>query len=74
MANIFVLTTVIMGALAFMFFMLWRNELVYQMRIKILHNENINLYDSLPSYEKMLFKFWIPLSRYERERCKKCGK
>ena len=39
-------------------FMLFRNDWVYKVRTRILH-EDMDRYMRLPSYEGMLYKFWV---------------
>lgn len=46
-------------AIIYCFFLLIRNNIVYNIRTKFLY-ENEKLYDKLPTYEKMLYKYiWI---------------
>jgi hypothetical protein len=51
--------SVIVGLLIWAaWFALYRNYWVFQMRIGILQHD-VDVYDRLPSYETMFFKFWI---------------
>lgn len=67
------------AALCFSFFMMGRNEAVHHFLLRMLAEEhaylqaNPHLYDgnfhridSLPSYNKILLKFWVPLGRYRQ--------
>ena len=46
--------------------LLYRNNRVYDLCFRLLH-EDMTLYDKLPSYNTMLFHFWIPLSQFEKQ-------
>lgn len=39
-------------------FMLIRNNWVYDERVKLMHR-NMDDYNSLPSYNRMFFEFWV---------------
>lgn len=47
----------------------YRNNQVYKLRTEKLREcktmEDMDNYQSLPSYNEMVYKFWTPLSRYE---------
>ncbi len=41
-----------------------RNEAVYRFRMEVLERSTYE-YDSLPSYDTMMMKFWIPLHKFK---------
>lgn len=65
------------------YFLVYRNFKVYNFRVRLLHEESnylqehlaeINLnngifrrFKALPSYDSMMFKFWIPFKKYTRD-------
>ena len=42
--------------------MLWRNERVAKFRLRMI-DENFEDYKLLEDYERMLYRFWIPLKK-----------
>jgi hypothetical protein len=49
------------------FLFLVRNQMVYNARMKLLR-EDTDAYLALPSYDEMLFRFWVPLSSYSKKK------
>jgi hypothetical protein len=48
---------------AILYFM-FRNHLVYNLRIKMVKDYGLEKYFKLPSYDYMLYHFWIPLRKW----------
>ncbi|ABC31023.1 MULTISPECIES: hypothetical protein [Hahella] len=54
----------IMTALCLLFFI--RNAKASELRLRLM-KENYEAFKKLPSYEDMLYRFWIPLTRFEEK-------
>lgn len=52
-------------ALLFLVYMLHRNENVYKVRATIF-SDNFDNYCKLPSYDTMMYYFWIPVNDTDR--------
>ena len=54
--------------LVFCAYMLFRNQAVFNYRMKVLHEAGIDGYDKLSSYDVMFNKFWVwPLSKFKEQ-------
>lgn len=50
-------------------YLLYRNEKIYQFRISVIESDNWERYDSLPTWNFMLYTKWYvwPVSKTEKE-------
>ena len=56
----------------YLLYMLVRCWHVYDYRVNAIYDRDPNRYKNLPSYDYMLFRFWVyPLSRFERKTKRK---
>lgn len=58
---LFIILCICILVLLFCLYLLHRNNKVADLREFILYNHPTKLYNNLPSYDTMLFKFWTPL-------------
>ena len=61
--QIFIILILNLSIVFLFYFGIYRNNMVYKFRTKILY-EDTDLYKKLPSYNTMVFKFWIPLNNW----------
>ena len=57
--------TVCSLGMAFCVYMLWRNQRVYEFRMRLI-DEDMDRYNQLPGYDEMVNRWWVwPLERFE---------
>ena len=56
----------------FVFYMIYRSNKVFDYRTQVLFKEGTDEYRKLPSYDTMVYKFWVwPMSEFKKQDKKK---